>query len=382
MKYLPLVWAGLWRKKARTVLTMLSIVIAFLLFGMLQSINQGMSGIYKDIDADRLFIEDKSSMFDGLPLAYLNRIKEVPGVRTVTHWTYFAGFYQEARNSFMMFATDIETLFAVYSQLKLPKDQYQAMLRTRTGVIVTKKIADKYGWKVGDKIPIGTPIWPKKDGSTSYQFDLVGIVDVSAYGDAGFPSVFIHFDYFDAARAFSQGIIHLYIARIDDPHHATAIADAIDALFVNSSHETKTQSEQSWTQGQIQQVGDIQGIANSIVGAVLFTLLFLTGNTMMQSVRERIPELAVLKTLGFSAGKVLTLVMLESVILCVFAAVTGLLLASVSFRGLAGLIGNVSLPAAVVSMGIGMAVLLALISGMPPAWRAARLNIVDALADR
>ena len=382
MKYFPLVWAGLWRKKVRTILTMLSIVIAFLLFGLLQTINLGMSGIYKDIDADRLFIQNNESMVDGLPIAYLNRIKEVPGVRVVTHWTYFGGFYREARNSFTMFAADIETLFAVYSQLKMPKDQYEAMLHTRTGIIASKSIAAKYGWKVGDKIPIGTAIWPKKDGTTSYQFDLVGILDVSAYGDAAFPPVYIHYDYFDEARAFSKGLITYYVARIDDPHHATQIGNAIDALFVNSSHETKTQSEQVWAQTQIQQVGDIQSIANSIVGAVLFTLLFLTGNTMMQSVRERVPELAVLKTLGFSNLKILILIMLESIALCVVACVAGLFLASVSFRALSGLVGNASLPTAVVLMGMGAAVLLALISGIPPACRAARLNLVDALADR
>jgi len=383
MKYLMLIRAGLWRKKTRTILTALSIIVAFLLFGILEGVNQGMNSVYENVRVERLFVENRANMSDGLPIGYLSRIKSVPGVRSVTHWTYFGGFYQEARNPVPVFPTDIEAQFAVYPKLRIPAEQLQRMLATKTGMIVGKETAAKYNWKVGDKIPLRTSVWARKDGGSSYELDVVGIVDASAYGEAaGFPSTYMSFEYFDDTRAFSNGMVHYYVANIDDVLRSTEIAEKIDALFTNSSYETKTQSEQAFSQGRVRQLGDINSIANSIVGAVLFTLLFLTGNTMMQSVRERIPELAVLKALGFSNAKVMTLVLLESLVLCVLASLVGLLIASVAFRGLERLFGDVPLPTIVVLGGVGMAIALALVSGFPPAWRAARLNIVDALAVR
>jgi putative ABC transport system permease protein len=383
MKYFMLIWAGLWRKKARTILTMLSIVIAFLLFGLLQGINQGMKSVYENLNVDRMYVQSRINMTDGLPISYAQQIKSVPHVASVTHWTYFGGFFRDAQNALPVFATDAETLLKVYKEMKLPKEQLEAMLHTRTGALIGKEIADKYGWKVGDRIPIGTSIWTQKTGGNTWQFDIVGIIDVSAYGQGtGFPSFYINFDYFDEARAFGNGVIHYYILSLDDPRRGDEVGKAIDALFANSSNETKTQSEQAWAQSQIKQVADINFIVNSIVGAVLFTLLFLTANTMMQSVRERIPELAVLKTLGFSDSKVLVLVLLESVALCVFASLLGLGLARMAFGGLTALFGDVSLPIVVIESGIAIAIALALVSGLPPALRAKRLNIVDALAGR
>jgi putative ABC transport system permease protein len=281
-----------------------------------------------------------------------------------------------------VFATDAEALFKVYKEMKMPKEQLDAMLHTRNGAIVGKDIAAKYGWKIGDRIPVGTSIWTQKKGGNTWEFEVVGIVDVSAYGATGFPSFYINFDYFDEARQFGNGGIHYYIASLDDPRRGDEVIAAVDALFVNSSNETKTQSEQSLAQTQIKQVADINFIVNSIVGAVLFTLLFLTANTMMQSVRERIPELAVLKTLGFSDTKVLVLVLLESVALCTLAALLGLGLAYLAFGGLKALFGEVSLPLIVIELGVAIAIGLAVVSGLPPALRAKRLNIVDALAGR
>jgi putative ABC transport system permease protein len=378
-----LIWAGLWRKKTRTILTMLSIVIAFLLFGLLQGINQGMNSVYQNLNVDRMYVQSRINMTDGLPISYVQQIKSVPHVAAVTHWTYFGGFFRDAQNALPVFATDAETLLKVYKQMKLPPEQLESMLHTRNGALIGQQIADKYGWKVGDEVPIGTSIWTQKAGGNTWHFKIVGILDVSAYGEGtGFPSFYINFDYFDEARAFGNGIIHYYILGLDDPRKGDEVAVAVDALFANSANETKTQSEQAWAQSQIKQVADVNFIVNSIVGAVLFTLLFLTANTMMQSVRERIPELAVLKTLGFSDGKVLVLVLLESVALCVFASLVGLALARVAFGALTALFGRVPLPLTVVEIGIAIALLLALVSGLPPALRAKQLNIVDALAGR
>jgi putative ABC transport system permease protein len=382
MKYSILIWAGLWRKKARTILTMLSIVVAFLLFGLLQGINQGMSAVFKSLNVDRLYIQSRINRDEGLPISYLDRIKSVPGVRVVTHWSYFGGFYQNAQNSLPVFAVDAAAQFAVYPKIKIPKEQIDAMVRTRTGAIIGTEIAAKYGWKIGDRIPLGTSIWTRKDGTDTYPVDIVGIMDVSAYNAGSFPAFYVNYDYFDEARAFGNGKILYYIATIDDPRRAAEVSAAIDALFANSGDETETQTEQAFAQAQMKQVGDINVIANSIVAAVLFTLLFLTGNTMMQSVRERIPELAVLRTLGFSSGKVLTLVLLESVALCLFSALAGLLLAQIAFGFMGAVFGGLSLPLIVMVAGVAIAILLALISGAPPAFRTTRLNIVDALAGR
>jgi putative ABC transport system permease protein len=381
MKYFHLIWAGLWRKKARTILTMLSIVVAFLLFGLLQGINQGFNSVVANLNVDRLYTSAKTNMVDGLPIAYWNRIKTVPGVAHVSHWTYFGGYYKEAKNVLPAFATDADELFKVYKEIKIKPEYLEAMKKTRTGLLVSDALAKEHGWKIGDRIPIGTSIWTNKEGSNTWYFDLVGTFDMSSYG-AGFPSVYINYDYYDEAKAFGQGVVHYYLVSVTDPMKATQISKAIDALFENSSNETRTQTESGFAQTNLKQIGDINFIVNAIVGAVLFTLLFLTANTMMQSVRERIPELAVLKTLGFSDTKVLTLVLIEAFLLCIFAALIGLGLAALAFPSLRPILGDLPLPMIVVAMGVGVAIVLALVSGLPPAIRAQRLNIVDALAGR
>jgi putative ABC transport system permease protein len=382
MKYLVLVWAGLWRKKARSILTMLSIVVAFLLFGLLQGINQGMNHVFQSLNVDRLYIQSRISMSDGLPISYLEQIKSVPGVRAVTHWSYFGGFFQNAQNSLPVFAIDAATQFAVYPKIKISGDQFAAMQRTRTGAIISAEIAAKYGWKIGDKIPLQTSIWTKKDGTDTYPVDVVGIMDISAYNAGSFPAFYINYDYLDEARAFGHGSVLYYIVSIADPRRGSEIAAAIDALFANSGNETTTQTEQVFAQSQIKQIGDINLIANSIMGAAFFTLLFLTGNTMMQSVRERIPEFAVLKTVGYSDNKVLMLILFEALVLCVVAGATGLGLARLAFGFMGSLFGSLSPSAVVLEMGFGVAILLAVVSGLPPAWRSTRINIVDALAGR
>jgi len=382
VKYIVLVWAGLWRKRVRTILTMLSIVVAFLLFGLLQGINQGMNHVFQRLNVDRLYIQSRISMSDGLPIAYLDKIKSVPGVRAVTHWSYFGGFYRNAQNILPVFAVDAATQFAVYPKIKISGDQIAAMQRTRTGAVIGTEIAAKYGWKIGDRIPLRTSIWTKKDGTDTYPVDIVGIMDISAYNAGSFPAFYINYSYLDEARAFGNGSALYFIASIEDPRRGPEIAAAIDALFANSSDETTTQTEQVFAQSQIKQIGDINLIANSIVGAALFTLLFLTGNTMMQSVRERIPELAVLKTLGFSDNTVLTLIFMEAAFLCVVAGVIGLGLAQLAFVFMRSLFGAFSPPALVLEMGLAIAIVLAAVSGLPPAWRSMRINIVDALAGR
>jgi putative ABC transport system permease protein len=384
LKYLLLIWAGLWRKKTRTILTMLSIIVAFLLFGLLQGINQSIKAGVGDSSNNRLWTTSRMSAVTSMPISHMNAIKTLKGVRTVMHISFFGGYFQDAKNAIGAYATNVDGLAIVYPELNITPAQVEAMKTTRPGALIGRPLAKKYGWKIGDKIPVGTTIWTNNDGSNNWIFDIVGIYDPAPqFASSPLGSAFwINYDYWDEARKFDNHRIHQFIIQIDDPTRATAISAAVDKLFENSADETRSQSENAALQAQLKQFADINFIANSIVGAVMFTLLFLTANTMMQSVRERIPELAVLKTLGFSGGAVSLLVLTESAMLCLFAAAVGLLLSYFAIKVVGSVLGATSLPFMVVIAGFIIAMLLAAISGLPPAIRAQRLNIVDALAGR
>jgi putative ABC transport system permease protein len=319
------------------------------------------------------------SFIEPLPLSYTQQIESVPGVDKVAYFGWFGGYYQDPKNQVQSFTMDARRTFEVFKEWKVPKEQFEKMLQTKNGALVGRATANRFGWKVGDRVPLRTPIWTRKDGAASYDFDIVGIYDSPSQNNI----FLINYDFFDEARSFGQGQVGWYAFSIKDPTQSSAVAAAVDKLFRNSPHETKTQNEKEFAQAQIKQVGDIGFMVNAIVGAVLFTLLFLTGNTMMQSVRERIPELAVLKTVGFTDGMVTTLVLAESILLCLIAAFVGLGLAALIFPGIRTFVGgDVTLPPSVLVTGGIAAVLLALISGLPPAWRANRLAVVDALAGR
>jgi putative ABC transport system permease protein len=380
-----LIWAGLWRKRARTVLTMLSIIVAFLLFGLLQGINQGIKSGLGDSTNNRLWTTSHMSDVSGMPMSLLPRIKAVKGVREVAHISFFGGYYQDAKNALPAYATNIDAIASVYPELNISAPNIEAMKITRAGALIGRPLAKKYNWKVGDKVPVGTTIWTDKNGSNSWSFDIVGIFDPSPrYARSSLGSAFwLNYEYWDEGRAFGNHMVHQYISAVDDPTHAVAIASAIDKLNENSPQETRTQTENAALQNQLKQLVDINFIANAIVGAVMFTLLFLTGNTMMQSVRERIPELAVLKTLGYPSATVCVLVLLESLLLCLLAAVIGLVLSATTLRIIGtALGGSGAIRPAVVVDGFAIAILLSMISGLAPALRAQRLNIVDALAGR
>jgi putative ABC transport system permease protein len=379
MKYFPLLWSGLWRKRTRTMFTLLSVVAAFLLYGLLQGVNAWLSNAITDARVNRLYTVSRISFIEPLPLSYTQRIETVPGVDKVAYFNWFGGYYQDPTNQVQSYVVDVRRTFDVMREWKVAPAAIEKMAHTRNGAIVGESTARKYNWKVGDHVPLKTPIWTKKDGSSSYDFEIVGI-----YTSASQNNIFlINYDYFDEARSFGNGSIGWLAFSIRDPTKSAQIAAAVDRMFRNSPNETKTQNEKEFAQAQIKQIGDIGFMVNAIVGAVMFTLLFLTGNTMMQSVRERIPELAVLKTVGFTDGMVTTLVLAESILLCVIAAFIGLGIAALLFPGLRAVVpGTVVLPMSVLGTGALAAILLALISGLPPAWRANRLAVVDALAGR
>jgi putative ABC transport system permease protein len=388
MKYFPLVWATLWRKKTRTIFTLLSVVVAFLLFGVLETVDYAFSHPSNGVTgANKLITTNKYSIVLPLPFADTQQIRSVPGVEEVTWITWFGGYYQEPKNFVFALPVESDTYFNLHrGEFVVSDAQMQAYRSTRTGALANSALMKKYGWKVGDKVPLHSTIWTQKsDGSLDWTFDIVGIFDAKDPTQAGAQAqtLLFHYELFDEGRSFGKGTVGWFEERVADPSQAGAVAGRIDALFANSPNETKTQPANDFTMAFIKQLGDIGFVLRAILGAVFFTLLFLTGNTMMQSVRERIPELAVLKTLGFGDGQVLALVLAESLLLCVIAAIIGLALSYGMLPVIAqvGLQG-VELSALALLPGIGVAVLLALIVGLPPALRAMRLNIVDALADK
>ena len=385
MKYLPLLWAALWRRKPRTIYTGLSIVVSFLLFGLLQAFNTAINSGVEVSGADRLVTTGKYSLTQVLPYSYYQQILNVDGVAAGTHASWFGGVYQEERNFFAQFPSDVEAYLAIYPEILIAEDQKQALLNTKTGAIVAKSLADRFGWKIGDKIPILATIWSKADRSNNWEFDLVGIFDAATPAERGQQEMMLfRHDYFDEARQFGKGTVGWYITRVEDPSRMTEVAARIDAMFANSPSPVKTQTEKAFNQAFIKQLGDISFIISSIMGAVLFTLLMLTGNTMMQSVRERVPELAVLKTLGFRDGQVLALVLAESGLMCLLSAALGIAAAALVIPVLApnlpsGFAG-MELRPEVLRDALLIAAVLALLVGALPALRAMRLDIVNALA--
>jgi putative ABC transport system permease protein len=386
LKYFPLVWATLWRKKTRTIFTLLSVVIAFLLFGVLETVDYAFSNPSAGATgADKLITTNKYSITLPLPFAATQQIRSVPGVEEVTWITWFGGYYQESKNFIFALPIDTDTYFNLHKDEFIVSDaEMRAFRNTRTGGLVNAALLKKFGWKVGDKVPLHSTIWTQKNGSLDWTFDIVGTYDVKDPTQASqqASSFLFHYELFDEGRSFGKGSIGWFEERVTDPSQASDVAHRIDALFANSSDETKTQPAKDFAMAFVKQLGDVGFVLRAILGAVFFTLLFLTGNTMMQSVRERVPEFAVLKTLGFGDITVLGLVIAESLLLCVVAALIGLALSFAALPIVKMGLQGVELSPRALLPGIGVAVLLAFIVGLPPALRAMRLTIVDALADK
>lgn len=382
MKYLPLIWAALRRRKARTILTLLSIVTAFLLFGVLQGVNVGIKQAVRRMSPTRLVVMNRVSLGAPMPIADAARIAAVPGVAAVTATAFLAGTYQRPSDVQIVTGVDLAAVFKIDPEMKVSPAELAAALGTRTGVIVGRALAKKEGWKIGERIPLHALGLPKKDGSSDWVFDIVGLYDMDDPESA--TQILGNYDYINEARASNRNTSIQFVVGVKDPRQAPRIAQRIDDLFANSPDQTRTQSERDFLESLLRQVGDIDYLVNAIVGAVLFTLLFLVANTMAQSVRERIPELAVLKTVGFSDSAVQWLVLVEALLLSVVAAMIGVAIANLTIPLMKLNINGARMhvPHAVFAAAAGIAILLALVSGVPPALRARRLDVAAALAGR
>jgi putative ABC transport system permease protein len=380
LKYFPLVWAGIWRKRGRAVLMLLQIASAFALFGLLEGLNSGIKRAIAETHGDRLYVGSSVSLGDPLPIGLLARIRSTPGVDFATMRSGLPGTYQQPDQQVSVIAADAAPFFAIYDEFAASKDALAALEGRRTGALVGKITMQTYGWKIGDRVVFQSPV-PKADGSRDWAFDIVGVYD-RLDDAANATGLIANFAYFNETRLAGRDSAQMFVAKIDDAGNAATIGLAIDNAFANSDHETRTQSEADLAASQVQQIGDLNFLARAIIGAVFFALLFATGALMMQSIRERRPELAVLKTVGFSDRLVTGLIVTEAVVFCLFSAGVGLAIASFVLPLARQLIGIAGVPGVVVAEGFAFAFLLALIGSSVPAWRGLKLQVADALAGR
>jgi len=388
MKYLHLIWAALFRRKLRTFLTLVSIITAFLLFGLLDAVRVGFDQAGQSANgATRLQTGSKLSFIQLLPMALGSRITQVDGVKDTTFANWFGGAYQDPHNQVFSFAVAPNYL-DIYPEMEVSAEHRKAFAETKVGALVGEGLAKRFGWKVGDQLPMQSTIFPDKSGSLNWTFKIVGLVHVSDKKASGWfdQLMLLRWDYFDETTPYNRGQAGWYVTRVKDVNQADRVAKAIDAISSNSDHETRTLTEQAATAAWMKQLADINLIVTSIMGAVFFTLLLLSGNTMMQAVRERTNEIAVLKTLGFSGQSVLAMVLAESMLLLLLGGCIGLGLASVVGPAVgAASGGTLNLPAAGPAnwaIGVGLMLLFGVVVGALPALNAMRLNITDALAGR
>jgi putative ABC transport system permease protein len=383
MKFAFLIWSNLKRKKARTLLTVLSVCVAFVLFALLAAIHQALTGGVVIEGQNRLIVRHKVSIIQLLPVSYKERMERIPGVNLVTHQTWFGGsFTGEPKYQFMQCPVEPAEFLEMHPELLLPADEKAAWLRTRTGAIVGRSTANRLHWKIGDKVPIFSPIWRQADGNQTWTFDIVGIFDGKDQNTDNM-SLFFRYDYFDEARVGGKGMVGWYTIRVSDPSRAAEIAKLVDREFENSEYETKAEPEGAFIKSWVKQIGNIALITASILGAVFFTILLVTGNTMSQAVRERTGEIGVLKALGFTNVQVLLLVMVESCALSLLGGALGLGLGCLIIPGLGHALSNVLpmfyFPPQALGVGAALCLALGVATGFFPALSAMRLRVADSL---
>ena len=381
MKYFYLLFSSLKRKKLRTSLTILSIMVAFVLFGYLSAIRQAFDAGIEVAGADRLIVRHKVSIIQLLPQSYEAKMERIEGVDNAVHLTWFGGIYQEPKNFFAQMPIEPEELFDMDPEYVISDEHKAAWLETRSGALVGRGLMDRFGWKLGDRIPINATIWGKKDGGRTWEFDLVAVYDGAEKG-IDTKKFFFRYDFFDETRSGGQGLVGWYTVRVSDPDKAAEVATAIDAEFANSAQETKAEPEGAFVQGFANQIGNIGFIITSIMSAVFFTILLVAGNTMAYTVRERTSELAVLKAIGFTDTGVLGLVLGESLVVTLVGGAAGLGLAWILVSAgdpTSGSLPVFYLPTTSLFIGFVLIIGMAFIAGILPALQAQRLQISDAL---
>jgi len=381
VKYLPLVWSGIWRKPGRTVLIFLQVCVAFALFGVLQGLRTGVQHAVEASRADLLIVHSRLSLImEGLPVSLLDPIRSLSGVRVAIPVELFLCHYQKPEQEVLSVAlTPDKDWTTAFTFAASPQD-LAAFAKSRTAAMVLETTAKKFGWKAGDRIPLICRT-TQKNGSPNWTFDVVGTFTDSDFGGGG-DKILMNYAYYDEARATGNGTVNHFNVSVTDPNLAVPVADAIDRLSANSSHETKTESIRELAQQQVQQIGDFDFLIRAVVSAALAALLFAIATMMVQSVRERTSELAVLKTVGFTDRAVFLLILAEALAVCILAAALGLALATAALPIAARFVTGLAMPRSTLAIGLGLSLLVALISAAAPALLAARLRVAVALAER
>lgn len=380
---LSLLWANLNRKRLRLLLTIASIVVAFILFALVEALNYGLTGGVEIAGQDRLMTVQKVSLINPLPRSYFSRIQATEGVKAAISFNWFGGYYQQERNQVFSYPIQNEAqLTDVYSEIVAPPDQYQNWLQTRDGALIGRALATTQHWKVGDIIPLRSAIWFKSDGSNTWNFKISGIFDVKDTGDTS--GLYFHYDYFnEAGLQAGKDFIGWVVLKVNDPKNLNTVAHNIDAMFVNSDTETKTSSEKDFAQGFANQMGNIGKIVAIIVIAVFFTLLLVVANTMSQSIRERTNEIGVLKTLGFSKVQVTSLILAEAILMTLIGGCLGLFIGTGAVKGIAHSLAQylpmLSVPTSAYILGFVCMIGLGALAGLLPCMQAWQLKITDAL---
>jgi putative ABC transport system permease protein len=379
MKYFRLLQVSLMRRKFRTVLTVGSFAVAMFLFGLLAIVQLAFNQGVEIAGADRLIVMNKTSFIQPLPLSYMNRLKTIPGVKEVTHSTWFGGIYQDERNFFPQFAIDVDTWRSMYKEFDVPDDGWNTFVKDRQGAVAGQGLADRFGWKVGDRIPIKGAIFPG-----TWQFNLDAIYKGTRQADDT-SQFWFHYDYLNEAidsASTWKNVAGWYIVRLDNPDDAVNVISKIDAMFSNTTWQTKSATEKNFYANFAKQMGNIQLLILSIGGVVFFTLLLITGNTMAIAVRERTAELAILKAIGFSNAFVLWYILAESVTIALLGGVAGIVLAKAFTLGgdpTHGMLPLFYLPLGRMFLGIAAALAVGALAGLLPALSASRLRVVEAL---
>jgi putative ABC transport system permease protein len=380
-RYAPLLFASLRRKRLRTFFTLASILIAFLLFGLAESMRYALQSGVDVAGADRLLTMHKVSFTQLLPASYESRIRAIDGVVDVTPQTWFGAWYQDERNQIPAFPVDPQAFLRMYPEYVVPEEQKQAWFADRSGILIGRGLADLTGWKIGDRVPLHSSIWRREDGSDVWDVTVRAIYDLPQGGDTR--QLSLHQDYFEEAKQQAKGLVGWYLIKVASVDRAQAVARKIDQQFANSPAETKTSSERAMAQSFVNQVGNVGAILSAIVTAVFFTMLLVTANTMAQSVRERTSEIGVLKTLGFSNQGVLGLVLAESVLITVLGGVVGMAGSwwiGVQFEPVfRQYLPGFQIPARAIVLAAVIMLGLGLVAGAVPAAQAMRLRIVEAL---
>jgi putative ABC transport system permease protein len=379
MKFRALIFANLFRKKIRLLLTLGSFAVALFLFAFLAVVRDAFNRGADVAGADRLVIINRTSIINTIPLSYRDKIVRIPGVKVITHNNWFGGIYQDEKNFFPQFVIDPENQRQVFPELVVSDEEWNNFLKDRQGAIVGARTAQRFHWKIGQRIPLKTTIW----GGGNWEFNLDGIYHGKRPQDDE-TQFWLQWDYFqEHIPARIKGQVGWYVLRLDSPDDAVRVAKAIDSEFANSPYETKTETESAFAANWVKQFGNIRFLIVTIGIVVFFTLLLVTGNTMAISVRERTSELAVFKAIGFSDRAILMFVLSESLIIALVGGLIGLTLAvlvvPVLAQALNGLLPKLVLAPSVLGLGLLLTILVGLASAFLPGVGAMRLRIVNAL---